>query len=50
MLQNKASQAQEESDQRRACQHDEKCHSQIDQFGHSSHPCLTGREGMCKEG
>jgi hypothetical protein len=50
MLQNEASQAQEELDQWRPCQHDEECPSQTDKFGHGSHPCLTGREGMGKEG
>jgi len=50
MIQSEASQAQEESDQSRASQHDEECHCQTDQFGHGSHLCLTGGEGTSKEG
>jgi len=33
-----------------ACQHDEKCPSQTNQFGHGSQPYHTGKEGMGKEG
>jgi hypothetical protein len=43
MLQSEASQAQEESDLWRACQHDEECPSETEQFRHGLQPCLLGK-------